>query len=253
MQTSSLRSCYLGAIYRRSAMSDSGIKITVLLSSLVLGCVACGKMAGNEARGKTAEVKKSVSLEKQPTTEPAPAEDPQPTAEPAPVEEQEPTAEPAPVEDPKSTTEPAPVEDPKPTTEPAPVEDPKPTAEPAPVEEPAKEEPTKEEPAQETPPAEPQPKMPSKARSAPRIIVLDYYKGGKSSVTYTHTDHLKYGGCKTCHHEGMSSCNECHQKSSGETSSLKSIFHDQCKDCHKSHSKKNPESQAPTKCTGCHK
>jgi hypothetical protein len=179
-------------------MSESGIKITVLLSCLVFGCLACGKKADDEASGKATEVKKSVALKQKPAAELTPADKPKPTAESAPAVEPKPTAEPTPAE-------------------------------------------------------EPQPKKPSEAKSAPKVIVLDYYKGGKSAVTYTHAAHLKYGGCKTCHHEGMSSCNECHQKTSGETPSLKSVFHDQCKACHKSHAKKNPESQAPTKCTGCHK
>lgn len=112
-------------------------------------------------------------------------------------------------------------------------------------------------PAEAAPAEEPKPAVEAPAekpkKSAPGKVVLDYYKGGKAAVPFDHKAHTKAGSCKTCHHDERIGCSECHGTSGGDAPSLKTVFHDNCKGCHKALVKENPESPAPTKCAGCHK
>jgi hypothetical protein len=109
-------------------------------------------------------------------------------------------------------------------------------------------EPTATNTAEENPtePAEEKP-APTPKKSAPSIIKLERYSGGKSAVTFPHRDHTQNYSCQKCHHKGSgTACFDCHKKTSGEAPSFKDAMHKSCKNCHKN------EGGGPTKCAECH-
>ncbi len=98
----------------------------------------------------------------------------------------------------------------------------------------------------------------------------------KTPVKFSHLKHSKdYKiACDQCHHvfkdgkntwkEGdqVQECEKCHTNAvtQGEMKltpeekklNLKIAFHTECQSCHKKAKAANPESKAPTTCTGCH-
>ena len=104
---------------------------------------------------------------------------------------------------------------------------------------------------------------PIKAPSEPITIT------GKKPVQFNHTSHLDIGiACADCHHDeqhsprtaetigampdrGALQCASCHNSdfANPELQKRKTIFHNNCKTCHKTglNGKKGP-----TKCSGCH-
>ncbi|MEZ5358602.1 MAG: cytochrome c3 family protein [Candidatus Zixiibacteriota bacterium] len=74
-------------------------------------------------------------------------------------------------------------------------------------------------------------------------------------VNFAHIDHEQYlDKCRTCHHETMKACNECHLLDPGEdavtTVTLQQAMHDMqskhsCAGCH-------AEKKSQTQCAGCH-
>ena len=198
-------------------MRRMGLVFIVLLICAGL-TTACGeKKATSAPADKAVKTKKAAAIPaEEPKAAAIPAEEPKPAA--APAEEPEPAA--------------APAEEPEPAA--APAEEPEPAVAPA------------EEPVTAAPAEKPK-------KAAPGKIVLEHYKGGKAAVPFDHKAHSKAAGCKTCHHDGLGTCSECHSKAAGDAPTLKSAFHDSCKGCHKRLVKENAESTAPTKCDGCHK
>lgn len=104
---------------------------------------------------------------------------------------------------------------------------------------------------------------PIKAPSEPITIT------GKKPVQFKHTTHLALGiACAACHHDeqhaprtaeniaGMTDstalqCASCHNSdfANPELQKRKTIFHNNCKTCHKTGVN---DKKGPTKCSGCH-
>jgi hypothetical protein len=98
----------------------------------------------------------------------------------------------------------------------------------------------------------------------------------KGPVMFTHDKHNKeYNiACNDCHHvyengkniwkEGMKvdKCEVCHNEATVkrektlppdlQKKNLKLAFHNNCRMCHRKIKRENPESKAPTTCSGCH-
>ncbi len=98
----------------------------------------------------------------------------------------------------------------------------------------------------------------------------------KAPVPFTHKKHAEdYKiSCKDCHHvmkdgknvwesgQPVDPCAKCHTEPTiqGEKKlppdqqklNLKLAYHDNCQGCHQKLKKENPQTKAPTTCTGCH-
>lgn len=106
------------------------------------------------------------------------------------------------------------------------------------------------------------------------------YPHTKGIVEFSHAKHVdEYkAACGECHHDengkartdlkkgdAVEKCIECHKKpgeikgkdAKGLDAKQKreyhvNALHDNCRDCHKAHNKKNKTKAAPVTCTGCH-
>jgi hypothetical protein len=94
------------------------------------------------------------------------------------------------------------------------------------------------------------------AEFAPESVTIDGIKKMFGPVTFTHKAHLGYAGdCATCHHHSPAgeypACGQCHsgkevKSADDRTIGLKSVYHRQCMDCHKT------MGSGPMGCTDCH-
>ena len=119
--------------------------------------------------------------------------------------------------------------------------------------------------------------------TAPDVIKMEnpaYAKHTKGIVEFSHKKHsADYGaGCGECHHDekgkplenlkdgdDVQGCIACHKEpgelkgkaAKGKSKAEKMAYHanalhENCKECHKAHNKKNKTKAAPTTCTKCH-